>query len=89
MDLESALSELPEAHAVALRLYRAGADTARIASELGIDIDAVGLLLRVAQAKLARLLSPEDSVNRDNVNSPRSAPTSLSPPTSPPQGPVP
>jgi DNA-directed RNA polymerase specialized sigma24 family protein len=89
MDLESALGELPEAHAVALRLYRAGADTPRIASELGIDIDAVGPLLRVAQAKLARVLTPEDSVDRDNVTRPHSAPTSLTHPTPPPQGPVP
>jgi DNA-directed RNA polymerase specialized sigma24 family protein len=89
MDLESALDELPEAHAVALRLYQAGADTPRIASELGIDIDAVGPLLRVAQAKLARILTPEDSASRDTVNRPHSAPTSVTHPTPPPPGPVP
>ncbi len=65
MDLASALEELPEAHATVLRLRHAGIDAAGIAAELGIDIDAVGPLLRVAEAKLARLRhtcrSPEDS----------------------------
>lgn len=55
MDLASALTELPEVHAVVLRLHHAGTSAAGIAAELGIDIDAVGPLLRVAEAKLARL----------------------------------
>jgi DNA-directed RNA polymerase specialized sigma24 family protein len=57
MDLASALTELPEVHAAVLRLHHAGTDAAGIAAEFGIDIDAVGPLLRVAEAKLARLLA--------------------------------
>jgi DNA-directed RNA polymerase specialized sigma24 family protein len=60
MDLASALDELPEVHAAVLRLHHAGTDAAGIAAELGIDIDAVGPLLRVAEAKLTRLLTAPD-----------------------------
>ncbi|MGH3771320.1 MAG: hypothetical protein ACRDRW_07990 [Pseudonocardiaceae bacterium] len=56
-------------------LIRFGADTATIATALGIDIDAVGPLLRVAEAKLARLLTPEESPHQDDVNRPPSATT--------------
>jgi DNA-directed RNA polymerase specialized sigma24 family protein len=61
MDLASALEELPEVHAAVLRLHHAGTDAAGIAAELGIDIDAVGPLLRVAKAKLTRLLAAPDT----------------------------
>jgi DNA-directed RNA polymerase specialized sigma24 family protein len=57
MDLASALDELPEVHATALRLHRAGTDTAGIAAALGIEVEAVAPLLRVAEAKLASLLA--------------------------------
>jgi DNA-directed RNA polymerase specialized sigma24 family protein len=56
MDLDAALDELPEVHARAIRLHRAGVDAAGIASELGIEVEAVAPLLRVAEAKLASLL---------------------------------
>ncbi|MGH3829182.1 MAG: hypothetical protein ACRDRS_01810 [Pseudonocardiaceae bacterium] len=57
MDFESGLDELPKAHATALRLHRAGTNAAGIAAELGIEVEAVAPLLRVAEAKLARLLA--------------------------------
>jgi hypothetical protein len=62
MDVASALDELPEVHAAVLRLRHAGIDAAGVAAELriDIDIDAVGPLLRVAEAKLTRLLMDPD-----------------------------
>ncbi|MGH3511155.1 MAG: hypothetical protein ACRDQI_19350 [Pseudonocardiaceae bacterium] len=57
MDLTAAIKELPEVHAVALRLHRAGTANAEIAAELGIEVAAVPPLLRLAKAKLARLLA--------------------------------
>src|SRR5260370_23010631 len=54
MDLAGALDERPEVHAAALRLHRAGTDAAGIARELGIEVEAVAPLLRVAEAKLAK-----------------------------------
>jgi len=60
MDLAAALDELPEVHATVLRLHRAGTDAAGIARELGIEVEAVAPLLRVAEAKLASLLAAPD-----------------------------
>ena len=60
MDLASALDELPEVHAAALRLHRAGTGAAGIAAALGIEVEAVAPLLRVAEAKLASLLTAPD-----------------------------
>jgi DNA-directed RNA polymerase specialized sigma24 family protein len=60
MDLASALDELPEVHATALRLHRAGTDAGGIAAALGIEVEAVAPLLRVAEAKLASLLAAPD-----------------------------
>ena len=60
MDVASALDELPEVHAAVLRLRHAGIDAAGVAAVLRIDIDAVGPLLRVAEAKLTRLLVDPD-----------------------------
>jgi DNA-directed RNA polymerase specialized sigma24 family protein len=60
MDLAAAMNELPEVHAAALRLHRAGTDVAGIAEELGIEVEAVAPLLRVAEAKLASLLAAPD-----------------------------
>jgi DNA-directed RNA polymerase specialized sigma24 family protein len=57
MDLAAALNELPEVHAKALRLHRAGTDSAGIAEALGVEVEAVVPLLRVAEAKLASLLA--------------------------------
>jgi len=60
MDLDAALDALPEVHSRAIRLQRAGAGPTEIASELDIEFEAVAPLLRVAQAKLASLLSAPD-----------------------------
>ena len=60
MDLAAALDELPEVHAAAIRMHRAGMDTDAIAAELHIEREAVGPLLRVAHAKLAALLEAPD-----------------------------
>jgi DNA-directed RNA polymerase specialized sigma24 family protein len=60
MDLAAALNELPEVHAAALRLHRDGTDAAEIAEQLGIEVEAVAPLLRVAEAKLASLLAAPD-----------------------------
>jgi hypothetical protein len=47
--------QLPEAHALALRLRDAGADDELIAVCLQIEPEGVGPLLRIAAAKLQRL----------------------------------
>jgi DNA-directed RNA polymerase specialized sigma24 family protein len=60
MDLATAMNELPEVHAAALRLHQAGTDEGGIAEALGIDVRAVAPLLRVAHAKLASLLAAPD-----------------------------
>ena len=60
MDLAAAMNELPEVHAAALRMHRAGTDAAGIAEKLGIEVEAVAPLLRVAEAKLASLLAAPD-----------------------------
>ena len=70
MDLAAALDELPEVHAAAIRLHRAGIDTAGIAAELSIEVEAVAPLLRVAEAKLTALLEAPDPP--ENPGSPRS-----------------
>jgi hypothetical protein len=54
VDREAALDELPESYAVALRLSDAGHDNTAIA--LGIELESVEPLLRLANAKLERLL---------------------------------
>jgi len=64
MDLAAAMNELPEVHAKALRLHRAGTDASGIAEALDIDVEAVGPLLRVAEAKLASLLAAPDPPGR-------------------------
>jgi DNA-directed RNA polymerase specialized sigma24 family protein len=56
MDRAAALDELPETHAVALRLHAAGHPNTAIAAALGIDIESVEPLLRLANAKLKQLL---------------------------------
>ena len=55
MDRAAALDELPEVHAVALRLHDAGHDNTTIATALGVEVESVALILSVAEAKLARL----------------------------------
>jgi hypothetical protein len=51
-----ALAELPTVHALALRLRDDGEPPERIARLLGVDPEAVGPLLEVADAKLAEVL---------------------------------
>jgi DNA-directed RNA polymerase specialized sigma24 family protein len=60
MDEESTLARLPEGYAAALRLRRQGLDDAAIAERLGLEREAVGPLLQVAEAKLAALREPID-----------------------------
>jgi DNA-directed RNA polymerase specialized sigma24 family protein len=64
MDLAAAMNELPEVHAAALRMHRAGTDEAEIAEKLGIEVEAVAPLLRVAKAKLASLLAAPDPLGK-------------------------
>ena len=57
MDRAEALPLLPEAYARALTLRERGAGPADIAADLDIVVEAVPSLLRLADAKLARLLA--------------------------------
>ena len=54
-----ALARLPATYADALRLRARGLDEPAIATELGLEPQAVGPLVRVATAKLATLLENE------------------------------
>ena len=74
MDLAAAMDALPEVHAAALRLDRAGTDAAGIARELGIEVEAVAPLLRVAEAKLASLLAAPGPPGTHGSPSPRQTP---------------
>jgi DNA-directed RNA polymerase specialized sigma24 family protein len=69
MDLAAAMNELPEVHAAALRMHRAGTDAAGIAEKLGIEVEAVAPLLRVAEAKLASLLAAPDPQGKHGSSS--------------------
>ena len=60
MDQNTALSRLPRTYALALRLSQAGADPQLIAECLDIELEAVGPLLAVADAKLSSLHASED-----------------------------
>jgi DNA-directed RNA polymerase specialized sigma24 family protein len=62
MDRQTALLDLPTAHAVALRLHAAGAADEAVAQALGIPVTSVAGLLRIAEAKLAALLAEEGEV---------------------------
>jgi hypothetical protein len=53
----AALSELPDAYACGLRLRDAGTPDDVIAARLGVEPEAVGPLLRIAEAKLAGVLA--------------------------------
>lgn len=57
MDTAEAIAALPAVYAQALRLRAAGMDHAAIAGRLEVPEDAVANLLRLAEAKLARLLA--------------------------------
>lgn len=56
MTQAEALDYLPVAHAIALRLEAAGRGADVIADALGIEVETVVPLLRVARAKLDRIL---------------------------------
>jgi DNA-directed RNA polymerase specialized sigma24 family protein len=56
VDRTAALDELPESYAVALRLSDAGHDSTVVATALGIELESVEPMLRLANAKLERLL---------------------------------
>ena len=59
MDRATALTRLPEPYAAALRLHDRGLDDDQIADQLGIDPAGIPALVRLADAKLARVLDPE------------------------------
>jgi hypothetical protein len=61
MDSDAALSRLPRTYALALRLRRVGADRQLIADCLDIEVQAVGPLLSVAEAKLSALQAAEEA----------------------------
>lgn len=58
MDRRRAVANLPIVHAVAVRLRDDGADTHTIAVAVGVEDDQVPVLLKIADAKLSRLLTP-------------------------------
>lgn len=60
MDRKAALLELATAYAVAIRLRDAGAADGSVAQALGIPIESVPSVLRMADAKLAVLLAAAD-----------------------------
>ena len=60
MDRATALSRLPEAYAEALRLRNAGLSHAAISRRLGVPAEAMVLLLRLADAKLAHLMAGDE-----------------------------
>jgi DNA-directed RNA polymerase specialized sigma24 family protein len=64
---EEALRLLPPAYVQALHLLSQGWDEQRIASELAVDEAAVGPLLRLAEAKLTRLLNTEQDTKRSET----------------------
>jgi DNA-directed RNA polymerase specialized sigma24 family protein len=61
MDRAAALTRLPETYAQALRLRDAGLSEDSIASRLGVPTEAMTLLLRLAEAKVARLMAAPES----------------------------
>ena len=60
MDRATALSQLPETYAEALRLRDAGLSDEATASRLGIPAEAMSLLVRLAEAKLAYLMAEDE-----------------------------
>jgi DNA-directed RNA polymerase specialized sigma24 family protein len=60
MDRATALNRLPETYANALRLRDAGLREKDIATRLGVPEEAIAALLRLAQAKLTRLMASEE-----------------------------
>lgn len=81
MERPEAIDLLPETYAEALRLHDAG-HIDLIPERLGIAAEAVGPLLRLAEAKLAALLVTEDSEEAEprDRSSPVSRPAKTQPP---------
>ena len=69
MDLDAALSRLPRTYALALRLRQVGADPQLIADCLEIEVQAVGPLLTVADAKLSSLQSSSSRQSSSSLHS--------------------
>lgn len=61
MDRTAALGALPRTYALALVWSGEGVPAAEVAERLGVPQEAIGPLLRIAEAKLARLVSDDDS----------------------------
>lgn len=57
MNRAAAIAELPDAYATALRLADEGVDDEAIAEQMGVEVEAVGPLLRLANAKLDHALA--------------------------------
>lgn len=64
MDRATALRRLPETYAEALRLRDAGLDDEAIAARLKVPNEAIALLLRLAEAKVARLMANDEPPTR-------------------------
>lgn len=60
MDRETALSKLPQTYEEALRLRDKGLEDVALANALGIEPEAVANLIRLAEAKLNRLVEAVD-----------------------------
>lgn len=56
MDLREAIAALPRPYSIALDLDDAGHPADAVAAALGIEVDAVPMVLRLGREKLARLL---------------------------------
>lgn len=72
MDTDTGYGELPDLYALGLRLRRSGLDATAIAGRLGIEPAAVPSLLRLAEAKLARVLSDRPLHGPDRPTPPTS-----------------
>lgn len=60
MDLREAIAALPRPYSVALDLEDAGHPADAVAAALGIEVDAVPMVLRLGREKLARLLGGDE-----------------------------
>jgi DNA-directed RNA polymerase specialized sigma24 family protein len=70
VDRAAAIESLPQTYAAGLRLRDDGLARAEIAQRLGIAPEAVASTLELADAKLARLLSVEDSPTEHSPGTP-------------------
>ena len=61
VDRNGALEALPDTYAIALRLRDEGVEQEAVARVVGVEPEAVGPLLILAEAKLAGLMEPPPS----------------------------